>query len=95
MSQSILKHGDGIIIMLGVANVPSLIRIGKPRLVGLFHIVNRRVGYLNELLFYSGGHVATNLPGVIPMKPGSCGMPFFGIEFEVMDSKTGQTCMSL
>jgi len=33
--------------------------------------------------------VGTNLPGVCPMKPGSCALPYFGIQFAIVDSATG------
>ena len=33
----------------------------------------------------TGGHVGVNLPGIMPSKPGSCGLPMFGIDFAVLD----------
>lgn len=38
----------------------------------------------------TGGHVVTNLPGITPMKPGSCTLPFYGIDAVVLDGKTGE-----
>jgi acetyl-CoA synthetase len=38
----------------------------------------------------TGGHVLTNLPGITPMKPGSCTMGGFGIDAVVLDSVTGK-----
>lgn len=38
----------------------------------------------------TGGHLATNLPGVMNMKPGSCALPYFGIQFCVLDPLTGK-----
>lgn len=38
----------------------------------------------------TGGHIATNLPGAIPMKPGSCGYPYYGIDFAVLDPTSGK-----
>lgn len=38
----------------------------------------------------TGGHVITNLPGVTPMKPGSCTLPCYGIEVVVLDAATGK-----
>ena len=32
----------------------------------------------------------TPLPGVTPMKPGSCCLPFFGVEPKVLDAQSGQ-----
>jgi acetyl-CoA synthetase len=37
----------------------------------------------------TGGHIITNLPGVTPMKPGSCTLPFFGIDPVVLDPSDG------
>jgi len=38
----------------------------------------------------TGGIVCTPLPGVTPMKPGSCCKPFFGIEPVLLDPQTGK-----
>lgn len=38
----------------------------------------------------TGGHVGSNLPGVNPMKPGSCAMPYYGIDFVVIDPQSGK-----
>ncbi len=38
----------------------------------------------------TGAHLAANLPGAIPMKPGSCTFPYYGINFAVLDSTTGK-----
>lgn len=38
----------------------------------------------------TGGHIATNFPGLIPMKPGSCAFPYYGIEFAVLDPQNGK-----
>jgi acetyl-CoA synthetase len=37
----------------------------------------------------TGGHIMTPLPGVTPMKPGSCCLPFFGIKPRVLDAQSG------
>jgi len=38
----------------------------------------------------TGGHLITNIPGVTPMKPGSCTLPFYGIDAVVLDPATGE-----
>lgn len=38
----------------------------------------------------TGGHMATNLPGLHPMKPGSCAVPYYGIEFAIVDPQSGK-----
>jgi acetyl-CoA synthetase len=37
----------------------------------------------------TGGHIITNLPGVTPMKPGSCTLPTYGIDAVVLDPVNG------
>jgi len=38
----------------------------------------------------TGGHMITPLPGVAPIKPGSCAFPFFGIDPVIIDPETGR-----
>jgi acetyl-CoA synthetase len=38
----------------------------------------------------TGAHIGANLPGVMTTKPGSCALPYFGIEFAVLDPTTGK-----
>jgi len=38
----------------------------------------------------TGGHVITNIPGVTPMKPGSCTLGFYGIDTVVLDPHSGE-----
>lgn len=39
----------------------------------------------------TGGHVITPLPGVTPTKPGSCSLPFFGVDAAVVDTDGNET----
>ena len=43
----------------------------------------------------TGGHIITNLPGITPMKPGSCTLPFYGIDTVVLDPQTGKEIFEL
>jgi len=38
----------------------------------------------------TGGHIATNIPGVTPMKPGSCTLPMYGIDTVILDAQSGE-----
>eukprot|EP01040_Poterioochromonas_malhamensis_P009138 gene9138-9910_t len=38
----------------------------------------------------TGGHVCSNFHGVTPMKPGSCTVPYYGIQFAIVDPQTGK-----
>jgi acetyl-CoA synthetase len=37
----------------------------------------------------TGGHIITNLPGITPMIPGSCTLPFYGVDAVVLDPSNG------
>ena len=39
----------------------------------------------------TGGHVITPLPGATPTKPGSCSLPFFGVDAAVVDTEGNET----
>ncbi len=39
----------------------------------------------------TGGHMLTPLPGVTPIKPGSCAFPFFGVEPVILDDVGEET----
>ncbi len=38
----------------------------------------------------TGGHMLTPLPGVAPIKPGSCSFPFFGVDPVILDDVGGE-----
>mmetsp|Transcript_12275 Transcript_12275/g.26416 ORF Transcript_12275/g.26416 Transcript_12275/m.26416 type:complete len:748 (+) Transcript_12275:78-2321(+) len=38
----------------------------------------------------TGGHIVTNIPGVTPMKPGSCTLPLYGVDTVVLDPMSGE-----
>jgi acetyl-CoA synthetase len=37
----------------------------------------------------TGAHIATNMPGAMHAKPGSCALPYYGIQFAVLDPTSG------
>ena len=37
----------------------------------------------------TGGHIMTPLPGVTPVKPGSCCLPFLGVAPLIVDAQSG------
>jgi acetyl-CoA synthetase len=38
----------------------------------------------------TGAHICSNFPHVTPMKPGSCTVPYYGIQFAILDPNTGK-----
>jgi acetyl-CoA synthetase len=43
----------------------------------------------------TGGHVVTNLPGITPMKPGSCTLGSYGIDTVILDPTSGKPVTEL
>ena len=43
----------------------------------------------------TGGHLLTSLPGAIPTKPGSCTLPFFGIQPVILEPTSGEEITSV
>lgn len=52
-----------------------------------YEVVGNRQCYIADTYWQTetGGHIGVGLPGAMPMKPGSCSKPFFGINFVVTD----------
>jgi hypothetical protein len=44
-----------------------------------------RISMHFHLICTVGAHIGSNLPGATVMKPGSCTLPCYGIEFAVLD----------
>jgi acetyl-CoA synthetase len=55
------------------------------------HVGNKRCNIVDTYWqTETGGIVMTPLPGCTPLKPGSCSLPFFGIEPALLDPVTGR-----
>lgn len=56
-----------------------------------YHVVGRQQCTVVDTYWQTetGGHIITNLPGITPMKPGSCTLPMFGIQPVILDALDG------
>jgi len=85
-----MKHGEEVASQYDLSSLELLVSVGEPLNPEAWHWARRVVG---------GGHAAINntwgqtetggtplasLPGAVDMKPGSCGVPFFGHQLDVV-----------
>lgn len=97
-SESIRRRGAGIGRLSDAKSALSLIPTGRPKRVRfidflclsllLYRMCVFGNFFLNLFIWTqitTGGHIITNLPGITPMKPGSCTLPSFGIDPVILD----------
>jgi len=94
--RSLMRFGDDVPKKYDLSSLRILGTVGEPinpeawrwyyEIIGNKHCAVVDTYWQTE----TGGHVVTNLPGCTPMKPGSCTLPFYGIDTVVLDPSTGQ-----
>ena len=88
-----MKHGEEVISKYDLSSLELLVSVGEPLNPEAWHWIRRVVGQGKVLINNTWGQTETggtplaSLPGATPMKPGSCGVPFFGHQLEVVDAK--------
>lgn len=91
----LMKYGDDIPSQYDTSSLKVLGTVGEPinpeAWRWYYEIVGKSRCTIVDTYWQTetGGHVITNLPGVTPMKPGSCTLPFYGIDTVVLDSVSG------
>jgi len=82
------KHDTSSLMLLGTVGEP----INPEAWRWYYHHIGRDWCPIVDTWWQTetGGHMLTNLPGVSPMKPGSCVFPFFGIDPVIIDVDTGK-----
>lgn len=94
--RSLMRYGDEAPNKYDLSSLRVLGTVGEPinpeAWRWYFEVIGKSLCSVVDTYWQTetGGHVITNLPGVTPMKPGSCTLPFFGIDVVVLDGKTGQ-----
>jgi len=92
----LMRYGDEIPSKYDVSSARILGTVGEPinpeAWRWYYEVVGRKNATIVDTYWQTetGGHIITNLPGVTPMKPGSCTLPFFGITPVVLDPQTGE-----
>jgi acetyl-CoA synthetase len=93
--RSLIRYGDDVPKKYDLSSLRILGSVGEPINPAAWSWYYEAVG--NEKCTIvdtywqteTGGHMLTNIPGVTPMKPGSCTLPLYGIDCVVLDPATG------
>jgi len=87
-SEHVRKHDLSSLRLLGSVGEP----INPEAWRWYYHHVGRDWAPIVDTWWQTetGGHMITPLPGVAPIKPGSCAFPFFGVDPVIIDPETGQ-----
>lgn len=86
-----LKHGEAVVSQYDLSALELMISVGEPLNPEAWHWIRRVVGGGRAVINNTWGQTETggtplaSLPGATPMKPGSCGVPFFGHELDVVN----------
>jgi len=94
--RSLMRYGDKIPAKYDLSSLKVLGSVGEPINPEAWKWYYEKIGR-NKCTIVdtywqteTGGHIVTNIPGVTPMKPGSCTMPMYGIDTVVLDAQTGE-----
>ena len=94
--RSLMRFGDDEPNRYDLSSLRVLGTVGEPinpeAWRWFYEVIGRSKCTVVDTYFQTetAGHVIANLPGVTPMKPGSCCLPCYGIETVVLDAKTGE-----
>jgi acetyl-CoA synthetase len=92
----LMRYGDEIPSQYDTSSVRVLGTVGEPinpeAWRWYYEVVGKTKCSVVDTYWQTetGGHVITNLPGVTPMKPGSCTLPMYGIQTVILDAVSGQ-----
>jgi len=94
--RSLMKFGDKVPAKYDLSSLRVLGSVGEPINPSAWRWYYEHIGR-NKCTIVdtywqteTGGHIVTNIPGVTPMKPGSCTRPMYGIDAVVLDAQTGE-----
>lgn len=93
--RSLMRYGDEIPAKYDLSSLKVLGSVGEPINPEAWKWYYENIGRSKVTIVdtywqtETGGHVVTNIPGVTPMKPGSCTLPMYGIDAVVLDAATG------
>jgi len=93
--RALMKFGSDPIKKYDLSSLRILGTVGEPINPAAWEWYSKEVGKSKCAVVdtywqtETGGIVLTPLPGATPTKPGSCCVPFFGIEPVLLDEKTG------
>jgi acetyl-CoA synthetase len=88
-----MKHGEELARKYDLSSLQLMASVGEPLNPEAWHWVHRAMGGGKAVINNTWGQTETggtplaSLPGATPMKPGSCGVPFFGHQLDVVDAE--------
>lgn len=94
--RSLMRFGDEIPAKYDLSSLKILGSVGEPINPEAWRWYYENIGHSKCTVVdtywqtETGGHIVTNIPGVTPMKPGSCTLPMYGIDAVVLDAQTGK-----
>ncbi len=94
--RAVAKEGGELVEKHDISSLKLLGSVGEPinpeAWRWYYHYVGRDWAPIIDTWWQTetGGHMLTPLPGVAPIKPGSCSFPFFGVEPVILDPDSGQ-----
>uniref|UniRef100_A0A7S1UH83 Acetyl-coenzyme A synthetase n=1 Tax=Phaeomonas parva TaxID=124430 RepID=A0A7S1UH83_9STRA len=94
--RALMRYGDEPVKKYDRSSLRVLGSVGEPinpeAWRWYYHVVGEGRCTIADTFWQTetGGHLATPLPGITPMKPGSCSFPCYGIDFAVLDPQTGE-----
>ena len=93
--RSLMRYGDAAPKRYDLSSLKLLGTVGEPINPAAWEWYNNVIGQgrCSVLDTYwqteTGGHIISNLPGITPMKPGSCTLPLPGIDAVLLDPHSG------
>lgn len=86
-----LKHGEEVASRYDLSSLQLLVSVGEPLNPEAWQWIHRVVGGGKVVINNTWGQTETggtplaSFPGATPMKPGSCGVPFFAHQLDIVD----------
>lgn len=99
--RALMGQGDEYVTKCDLSDLRILGTVGEPINPEAWTWYNEVVGKGNCPIVdtwwqtETGGHLMTPLPGAIPTKPGSCTLPFFGVQPVILEPTTGEEITSV
>eukprot|EP00123_Amoebidium_parasiticum_P017396 comp23832_c0_seq2/m.41576 comp23832_c0_seq2/g.41576 ORF comp23832_c0_seq2/g.41576 comp23832_c0_seq2/m.41576 type:complete len:674 (-) comp23832_c0_seq2:118-2139(-) len=91
--RALMRHGDHFVKRHDLSSLRVLGTVGEPinpeAWLWYYHVVGNGQCAVVDTYWQTetGGHVISPLPGAIPMKPGACCVPFFGVDWTLVDQQ--------
>lgn len=92
----LMRYGDEIPSEYDLSSLKILGSVGEPINAAAwewyYHNIGKEKCTVVDTYWQTetGGHIITNLPGITPMKPGSCTLPMYGVDPVLLDATTGE-----